>query len=162
MRLATSARGMTGIRDLRKEDLSTPIFMYLFPWQDNMRTELEYRVYCPPKTGKIAAISRYKWHAQWYHADATISEASGLAQRLAKSCEKLHAETIVHSAMTDLLKSRGFVFDVVEDPETQDVKLIELNDFDAMSGCGACLFHWIRDSSLMYGVKEKVEMRVTA
>ena len=48
MRLATSARGMTGIRDLNLHDLSTPIYMYLFPWNDNIKTELEYRVYCAP------------------------------------------------------------------------------------------------------------------
>lgn len=44
MRLATSGRAMTGIRDLRLHDPSTPIYMYLFPWNDNMKTELEYRI----------------------------------------------------------------------------------------------------------------------
>lgn len=38
-RLATSARGMSGIRDLRQA--SIPIPMYLFPWDDTVRTELE-------------------------------------------------------------------------------------------------------------------------
>lgn len=70
MRLATSARGMAGIRDQRLHDPSTPVYMYLFPWKDDMKTELEYRVYCAPPTGKIAAISQYKWHAPWYHASA--------------------------------------------------------------------------------------------
>ena len=63
--------------------------------------------------------------------------------------------------MTDHLKSRGFVFDVIEDPNTQDVQLIELNDFGAMTGCGACLFHWVRDAKLLYGLEEKAEVRVT-
>ncbi len=159
MRLATSARGMTGIRDLRKLDISTPIYMYLFPWQDDMRTELEYRVYCAPPTGRIAAISQYKWHTRWYHADAK-EKHEGYAERLMQSCGKLHEKIMTHPAMTSLLESRGFVFDVVEDPDTQNVTLIELNDFGAMSGCGACLFHWIRDAKVMYGMNEKVEVRV--
>lgn len=161
MRLATSARGTTGIRNLQDEDISTPIYMYLFPWQDELRTELEYRIYCPPNTGKIAAISQYKWHAPWHHADDSIAEASRVTQRLVKSCEGLHKRIMAHPAMTDLLRSRGFVFDVVEDPETQDVRLIELNDFGAMSGCGACLFQWIRDARVMYGIDERIEVRVT-
>ena len=63
--------------------------------------------------------------------------------------------------MTDLLKSRGFVFDVLGDPETQEDKLIESIDFGAVHRCGACLFQWIRVARVMYGRKTKVEVRVT-
>ena len=117
MRLVTSPRGMTGIRDLRKLDIANPIYMYLFPWQEDLRTELEYHVYCPPSSGKVAAISQYKWYSRWYHADAR-ERHEAIAAKLVKSCELLHQRIMEHSAMTDLLKSRGFVFDVVEDPET--------------------------------------------
>ena len=65
-----------------------------------------------------------------------------------------------HPAMTEALRNRGFVFDVYEDPNTQDVRLIELNDFGAMSGCGACLFHRIQDARVMYGVSKAIEVRV--
>lgn len=82
MRLATSARGVTGISDLRKHDLSMLVYVYLLPWKDDMKTELEYRVYCPPPTGKIAAISQCKWHAPWYHAASARPEQEGIAQRL--------------------------------------------------------------------------------
>ena len=37
-------------------------------------------------------------------------------------------------------------------------RLIELNDFGAMRGCGACLFHWIQDARLMYGESEGIEV----
>ena len=99
---------MSGIRDLRQA--SIPIHMYLFPWDDTVRTELEYRVYCPPSTGKIAAISQYKWHAPWHHSD-TKQDFEGIAKRLFVSCEKLHRKIVSHPSMTDFLKSRGFVFD---------------------------------------------------
>lgn len=64
-RLATSARGSTGIRALRAFDENMPIYLYLFPWNERIRTEREYRVFCPPDTGRIAAISQYKWHQPW-------------------------------------------------------------------------------------------------
>ena len=160
MRLATSARGMRGIRDLRLHDPSTPIYMYLFPWNDDMRTELAYRVYCAPPTGKIAAISQYTWYAPWYHASAAKHDQEAIANRLLQSCQAQHQEIMGHPAMTEVLRNRGFVFDVYEDPSNQDVRLIELNSFGAISGCGACLFHWIQDARVMYGVSEGVEVRV--
>ena len=62
--------------------------------------------------------------------------------------------------MTEVLRNRGFVFDIYEDPNTQDVRLIELNDFGVMSGCGVCLFHCIQDARVMYGVSEGFEVLV--
>lgn len=170
-RLATSARGMSGIRSLRDLDGSMPVYIYLFPWSSDMKTELEYRVYCPPPRAEekdsaksaeanISAISQYCWHKAWYHATAS-DEHDSIAHRLLKSCQALHRKIVSHPGMTDHLKSRGFVFDVIEDPNTQDVQLIELNDFGAMTGCGACLFHWVRDAKLLYGLEDKVEVRVT-
>ena len=157
-RLATSGRGMIGLKDLRKA--GRPVYVYLIPWDESMVTEREYRVYCPPDSGKIAAISQYKWHAPWIHAE-TNEEHNNITKRLVNNCEKLHEKIMVHHAMTELLKSRGFVFDVVVDPVSQEVSLIELNDFGALTGCGACLFHWVRDARLLYGLEEKVEVRVT-
>ena len=144
--------------------------MYLFPWREDIRTELEYRVYCPPPLAesdnpgksaeaKISAISQYNWHTPWYHA-ASESKYKGLTQALLKSCRDLHQKIVTSPAFTERLKSRGFVFNVVEDPCTHDVQLIELNGFGAMTGCGACLFHWIRDAKLLYGLEDKVEVRV--
>ena len=136
-----------------------------------MKTELEYRVYCPPPLAegkdsgksaeaKISAIPQYCWHTAWYHASAK-NEHDSMAQRLLKSCQVLLEKIMAHPSMTDHLKSRGFVFDVIEDSSTQHVQLIELNDFGAMTRCGACLFHWVRDAKLLYGLEEKAEVRVT-
>ena len=84
-----------------------------------------------------------------------------ITQRLIENCEQLYQRIMAHPATTEGFKARGFVFDVVEDPADQSVRLIELNDFRALSGCGACLFHWIRDAELLYGFEKGVEMRVT-
>lgn len=73
----------------------------------------------------------------------------------------MHEKITASQAMSERLESRGFVFDVVEDPCTHNVQLIELNGFGAMTGCGTCLFHWIKDAKLLYGFEGEVEVRVT-
>ncbi|KAH5806161.1 hypothetical protein HBI92_096160 [Parastagonospora nodorum] len=47
----------------------------------------------------------------------------------------------------------GFSFDVVLQDDGS-VQLVELNPFGAMSGCGACLFNWIIDARMLYGLED--------
>lgn len=80
-----------------------------------------------------------------------------------KGAEAIHAQIMAHSMMTDSLRTRGFSFDVLEeDGADGDIQLIELNHFGAMSGCGSCLFHWIRDARVLYGLENGIEFRVAA
>ncbi|KAF2833605.1 hypothetical protein CC86DRAFT_442036 [Ophiobolus disseminans] len=51
------------------------------------------------------------------------------------------------------------------DPEMDPAKefrvfLVEINPFGAMSGCGACLFNWVSDKKMLYGL-EKADFAVT-
>ena len=68
-----------------------------------------------------------------------------------------------HAGMKAKLKEQGFVFDIFENSEKQEVELLELNDFGAMKHCGSCLFHWIKDARLLYGMETErgVQVRVT-
>lgn len=159
-RLATSQRGCSGVMAMRAYDISAPICLYLFPWDENMRTELEYRVFCPPYTERIAAISQYKWHERWYHANESTLDQQEVAKRVLNGGEAIHRQLMDHPAMTEELKRSGFTFDIAEDLGGESVRLIELNDFGAMSGCGSCLFHWIEDAPVVYGKLSKVEFRV--
>ena len=168
MRLATSARAAAGIDDLRKANL--PVTIYLIPWDFTIQPELEYRVFCPSfvsgdsNAGKcvnrIAAISQYRWFEPWIHREQSNEEQHYIIKKLLRNCQGLHQRIIGHSAFSKLLASRGFTFDVVEDPSNQSVRLIELNDFGAQSGCGSCLYHWIRDARLLYGLEDDVEFRI--
>ena len=160
-RLATSARATKGLRDLREGKPGYPSSLFLFPWRDEIRTELEYRVFCPPGAG-IAAISQYRWHQRWYHRDASTHEQVEIANKLVHACEELYDQILEHAGdERDEVTENGFVFDVVENPQTHEVQLLELNCFCAMTGCGACLLHWIEDAELLYGLREGVELRVT-
>lgn len=168
-RLTTSQRGMMGVNDqidhLRSAGEPVRILMYLFPWDETMQANLEYRVFCPPSSGGterstkgIAAISQYRWHETWSHSKKTRAEQGEIAERLVKNCQQLY-DQVIHHDLT--IASRGFVFDVVENPDNQAVRLIELNEFGAQSGCGSCLYHWIEDARILYGREEGIEVRVS-
>jgi hypothetical protein len=57
------------------------------------------------------------------------------------------------------MRSEGFTFDVLAAPVGK-LLLVEINPFGAMSGCGSCLYHWIKDARLLYGWEDKVEFRI--
>lgn len=79
-----------------------------------------------------------------------------------EGAKALHRHIMAHEAMTEDLRRRGFVFDIVEDSDDgHSIRLIELNDFGAMTGCGSCLFHWLRDAKSLYGLLNDIEFRVT-
>lgn len=179
-RLATSARGTTGIASLRTTTSSAhhllaeeqSVYMYLLPWRESMYTSLEYRVFCAPGgSGKISAISQYCWHKPWYHALESDEKQERVVQKVWKGVQDIHAKIMAHSAMSEGLKERGFSFDVFDPSPTtttheeggHKMELIELNHSGAMSGCGSALFHWLDDARLLYGVKnpQEVEFRVT-
>ncbi|KAL8730185.1 MAG: hypothetical protein Q9166_004268 [cf. Caloplaca sp. 2 TL-2023] len=160
-RLATSNRGATGIRAMRSNFPEQPVYLFLIKWNDKMQTDLEYRVFCAPGSGKIAAISQYKWHAPWYHASKPIEQQKDIANRVFDGAMTIHRQIEAYSAMTEELRNRGYVFDVIESPDDgNSVALIELNDFGAMTGCGSCLFHWLKDARVLYGLEEDIEFRV--
>lgn len=60
----------------------------------------------------------------------------------------IHRRLMMHPAMTEAIETRGFVFDMLEDPDDNNAGcLIELKEFGAMSGCGSCLFHLLDDAN---------------
>lgn len=85
-----------------------------------------------------------------------------MTQKLLSSCEDvLYKKIMVNVAMTEHLKGRGFLLDVVEEPHTQDVQLIEVIDFGAMTGYGTCLSQPVRRAKLLYGSEDIDDGRVT-
>ena len=179
-RLATSARGTTGISSLRTTVSSShhllaeeqPVYMYLLPWRESMNTSLEYRVFCAPgSSGKISAISQYSWHKPWYHALESDENQEQVVQQVWRGVQDIHAKIMAHYKISERLKETGFSFNII-DPfpttTTQEegghkIELIELNHSGAMSGCGSALFHWLDEARLLYGLKaqQEVEFRVT-
>ncbi|KAI4250533.1 MAG: hypothetical protein L6R40_000133 [Gallowayella cf. fulva] len=104
--LATSNRGATGIRATRNNLPESPVYLFLIKWNENMRTELEYRVFCAPGSGRVAAISQYKWHERWFHANESIERQNEIAKRVIDGTRTIHRQIEAHPAMTEELRER--------------------------------------------------------
>lgn len=90
--------------------------------------------------------------------ESVNSKAEELCKTIFQGIQRLHTALMNHPAMTENLLRCGFTFDVVG--IGGEVQLLELNDSGAMSGCGSCLYHWIVDVSLLYGLDCEVEFRI--
>ncbi|KAF1981662.1 hypothetical protein K402DRAFT_457865 [Aulographum hederae CBS 113979] len=172
-RIVTSERGVEGIDCLG--NVGDLVFVYLFPWREEVGKGTEFWVFCPPLLGDLAAISQYKWLEALDLELGSDSEGGRREERLRNWAEELwkgvkevHGRIMDHPNMTDDLKESGFTFDVAEvdlapgkDGESsKEVQLVELNPFGAMSGCGSCLFNWVKDARVIYGMEDHVELRL--
>lgn len=162
-KLCTSMRATTAIRDILDEGPETKPRLYLVPYNKDMDPGREFRVFCPPPTGKIAAISQYRWTEP---LDICIPEtAQAYAQKVYTGASEIHREIMDHAekledaSILQTIRREGFSFDVAMPPAGQ-VQFVEINPFGAMSGCGSCLYHWIDDAALLYGLRESKKVGV--
>ena len=159
----------------QKEGREVRVDLILNPWDESMDDGNEFRCFAPPlaaagfqasvDTLHLSAVSQYKWPFEFAHlhdfpifetADAVVSGATTLLEEM-----KDYLNNMIDANIAVLLVKYGFTFDVVVQKDAS-VQLVEVNPFGALSGCGACLFHWVRDAKLMYGFDKEVEFRVTA
>lgn len=163
LRLTTSQRACSSL--VKSLELgNSNISLFFLPFNDRMKSEREYRVFCQPHDGKIAAISQYCWHKPWLFANLPVDERNTLVNDLWTKIQTLHGQIMENlrddDELDSLLLKQGFSFDTSYDETTKAVELVELNVFGARSGCGSCLFHWIKDLDVLYGKTGEVEFRV--
>ncbi|KAN0106810.1 hypothetical protein V8E51_009686 [Hyaloscypha variabilis] len=144
LRLTTSYRAFNAITDLLSNG-AEEVPLYFLPYSAKMRTDREFRVFCPPGDGKISAVSQYKWHARSIFASMSPELLESKFRKILSEIGLVHAEIMAvveerRDELDELMLKQGFTFD-----------LIELNSFGTRSGCGACLFHWLRDEDVLYG-----------
>ncbi|KZV76259.1 hypothetical protein PENSPDRAFT_747943 [Peniophora sp. CONT] len=167
--LCTSRRVQSDI-DFQFEN-SRPVQVFLRPWDPEMREgAVEFRAFVPPafpivgqssERGplRISAISQYVWHKP-FPSRFDLRQTADIAVRGAHELLPRILECAREAGVLEGVKKAGISFDViVRDGECQ---LIEVNPFGSMSGCGSCLFQWVRDVRLLYGLEEKLEVRVLA
>lgn len=142
--------------------------VYFLPFNQRMRSEREYRVFCPPGGKAITGISQYRWHKEWVFSDRSEDQQEHVMERIVAGAKELHkvicADVDSRRHMDDLLLKQGFSFDVFYDEEHDTCELVELNVFGIRSGCGSCLFHWVVDRAQLYGEGSpgrRLEFRVT-
>lgn len=146
----------------------TSLEIYFLPFNQRMRSEREYRVFCPPGGQTITAISQYRWHKEWMFSDRSDEEKEQVMERIVAGARELHkaicANVDSRRHMDDLLLKQGFSFDVLYDEEHETCELVELNVFGIRSGCGSCLFQWVDDRAQLYGEGSpgrRLEFKVT-
>jgi hypothetical protein len=157
LRLTTSHRAVNAITALLRVG-AKEIPLYFLPFDNKMRTDREFRVFCPPGNGVISAVSQYKWHARSIFSSLPASELEDTCMKVLSKIWDVHAEIMAvvkksEDELDQLMSKQGLTFDVMWDEEDERCQLIELNSFGTRSGCGACLFHWLRDGDMLYGKK---------
>lgn len=176
-RLCTSARAKWALLD-DLEEPKQPLMddmtkgmrrkarIFLLPFNKAMDPAREFRVFCAPPFGKITAISQYKWTSPFFTSDP--EEIRECARLVYEGAMEMHDRLMQHagtlderdgSSIPDMMKEQGFTFDILLD-RAGKIRLVEVNSFGAMGPCGSCLFHWIKDISLLYGFEEMVQVRI--
>ncbi|PVH89552.1 hypothetical protein DL98DRAFT_579343 [Cadophora sp. DSE1049] len=177
LRLTTSHRATNAM--IRQKDKNGGFVELVFlPHNAKMDIAKEFRVFCAPPDGRITVVSQYKWHKPSFLSSKAPGGIDEIIKVIMKEILRIHDEIMAEveqgggGTLDKLLLEQGFTFDVMFDEESQSCALIELNSFGARSGCGSCLFHWLRDMDVLYGrrsmrddgergVKEDVEFRIS-
>ncbi len=168
--LLTSLRARNALFNALEGDAKV-FELFFTPWNGRMRSEREYRVFCPPfrpaESLRISAISQYRWHKQWLFHLASDELRKQAVEKVAEGSNAIRKQIAkgldVEDEMDDMLMRQGLTFDVFFDEERDLVQLVELNVFGVRSACGSCLFQWVRDRKTLEGrgEHEDVEFRVT-
>ncbi|KAI4681793.1 uncharacterized protein J4E84_007389 [Alternaria hordeiaustralica] len=154
--------------DAKKEEREMEIKLVLNPWDEGMDPAKEFRVFVPPpaaKTGRealaaqfgVSAISQYRWpmgfEAPWgFDLQRTVELVHVGAEKVLGEIVA-YAEGELSEEIMGLLLRYGFSYDVALQKDGS-VQLVEINPFGALSGCGACLFNWVLDGRVLYGLEE--------
>ncbi|CZS99227.1 hypothetical protein WAI453_008297 [Rhynchosporium graminicola] len=166
--------------------VSVGMELVFLPCDERMDTRREFRVFCAPRQGRITGVSQYRWHQPSFLSGENTEVVQKVTSEIMGEVVRIHEEILTEAwkeeaeAMDRLLLEQGFSFDVlfVEEPVGSErvrankkgkCVMMELNSFGARSGCGSCLFHWLRDLDVLYGGKtehgsegiEKVEFRIS-
>ncbi|KAK1759103.1 hypothetical protein QBC47DRAFT_371070 [Echria macrotheca] len=168
LQLTTSLRARTSLGNSLNAG-HQHINVFFLPFDERMRTDCEYRVFCMPDSLRITAVSQYRWHKPWIFAQYEEGEKIKIAQTVMREIERIHRSILADlrelggdgDGLDGLLRRQGFTFDVFFDQGRECCELIELNTFGVRSACGSCLFHWLEDRDLLYGGRDDVEFRVT-
>ena len=154
--------------DAKREEREMQIKLVLNPWDEGMDPAKEFLVFVPPpaaKTGRealaaqfeVSAISQYRWpmgfEAPWgLDLERTVELVDVAAKKVLGDIVAYAEEELNEDIMALLLKY-GFSYDVALQQDGS-VQLVEINPFGALSGCGACLFNWVLDGRVVYGLDE--------
>jgi hypothetical protein len=144
--LTTSWRCYEQLRSLGSKEGAQ---LFLTPWDPTIRTSHEFRAFV--HRHRLTAVSQYDaynchgWHSQ--------------DEAIAVLVQRIQAE-VAHVAAEGGLEVDSYCIDVHFDPQSNVVKVLELNSFGPQCAAGSCLFQWLRDFDRLHGAMPGVEVRV--
>lgn len=163
LRLTTSHRAVNAITRLLDAG-EDEVRLYFLPWDGRMDTRKEFRVFCAPGD-RVTGVSQYRWYERSFLTALQSEEIAQAAERIWEGIQDVHEEILKavkerSDKLDTIMLEQGFSFDVLWVGER--CLLIELNSFGARSGCGSCLFQWLRDGDVLYGRNGgEVEFRIS-
>jgi len=161
-RLYTSMRAVRGLADILEESATEKPRLFPMPFNAAMNPARECRVFCPHGKGRISAISQYRWTEpfRFQNTDNAVEEALAIYRGACAIYDQIMERIGKMADVSTLgkMQQKGFTFDVLKTP-SGEVQFVEINPFGAMNGCGSCLFHWIRDAKLLYGMEQQVRLQ---
>lgn len=121
-------------------------YIILKKWDNKFvdREKWEFRVFV--HNSKVTAISQYHWFTPFDWSDVNTDKWSNILHNIKQFYAK-------HNKFSDC------VMDIYVN-EDEDVELVEFNSFGMELASGSALFEWDRDRNVLYGITDKVEIRI--
>ena len=119
--------------------------VYFIPWRTEWKNWFEFRVFV--YHNKVTAISQYNWSRNLGLVNYPLQQ---WGKNIIEFCEKIVIE------MPNTTEG-NWVIDVIVDPNTNNVELVEFNCFGAELAAGSALFGWIQDRDILYSNGSIVE-----
>ncbi|RAR04555.1 hypothetical protein DDE82_004512 [Stemphylium lycopersici] len=147
--------------DAEKQGREMVIRLALNRWDEGMDPAREFRVFVPPPAAAAVSRSTNALIVENFKISA-ISQCFSLEETVAKveaGADTVLADIVAYAQkelsedIVNMLLKHGLSFDVALQQDGS-VQLVEINPFGALSGCGACLFNWVLDGKVLYGLGE--------
>ncbi len=146
---------VTSYRCVNVFERQEPVSLFLLPFCSHFDCDKEFRVFVCKN--RITAISQYNEAEDCGWGACSDTDLTNIVDHTVI----LLVAMLKQAAVLKLALPASFTLDVFCHAD-QDfaVKLIELNSFGAQLAAGSCLFDWVKDYEMLYGLSNTLEVRV--
>lgn len=132
-----------------------PVGLYLLPYCEHFDCDKEFRVFV--NNSVVTAVSQYNEAEDCGWGKFADTDLLKIVDDTTALLDKLLKQAVTQ----DLTLPTCFTFDVFcHADQDSAVELIELNSFGAQLAAGSCLFDWVIEYVLLYGLSNMLEVRV--
>ena len=146
---------VTSYRCVNVFERQEPAGLYLLPFCPHFDCDKEFRVFV--SNNRVTAISQYNEAEDCGWGTCSDTDLTRIADHIVILLNAM----LKQAAILKLALPASFTLDVFCHAD-QDfaVELIELNSFGAQLAAGSCLFDWVKDYDVLYGLSNTIELRI--